>query len=288
MNVHKILSGIIFSGVISVFFLNTAFANDPILIEDQQILEVKPILIQEPLILEPINPELINPEGTGETVDPPVEEMPEEEVKEPTKEQIEEVIKDRREEISTNNNRNTQKSFGILERIKKFFIEYNAVILGLAAVIIAISGFTFAGRKKKRSISKHMNAIDNTYSEYKMKAKRCEAELYRLKDIIDDELKSGKIDDGAYALLMGRIEDYMIDVQKQIVNEKFGGLPGTLKNELFKMMEDGEITDQELETFQKLIGRSEDLSAGDKDSLLAQVKDFKKQDEHLKKRFNRK
>ncbi|MFC1810351.1 hypothetical protein ACFLZH_02525 [Patescibacteria group bacterium] len=158
-----------------------------------------------------------------------------------------------------------------------------AIILTIIAILIAASGFTFAAKRKQKSISKYMNQIDDTYSEYKMKAKRCEAELYRLKDIVDNELKSGKIDDSAYHLLMHRIEGYMVDVQKQIVNEKFGGLPASLKEEMFKMMEDGEITETEFETMQKLIKRSQ-LSVSEQDSLLQQIKDFKKQDEVMKKR----
>ncbi len=159
------------------------------------------------------------------------------------------------------------------------------IILTIIAVILAATGFTFAAKRKQKSISKYMNQIDDTYSEYKMKAKRCEAELYRLKDIVDNELKSGKIDDSAYQLLMNRIEGYMIDIQKQIVNEKFGGLPSSLKEEMFKMMEDGEITESEFETMQKLIKRSE-LSATEQDSLLAQIKDFKKQDDAMKRKGN--
>jgi hypothetical protein len=157
------------------------------------------------------------------------------------------------------------------------------IILTIITVIIAATGFTFASKRKQKSISKYMNQIDDTYSEYKMKAKRCEAELYRLKDIVDNELKSGKIDEGAYKLLMGRIEGYMVDIQKQIVNEKFGGLPASLKDEMFKMMEDGEITEAEFETMQKLIKRSE-LSASEQDNLLEQLKDFKKQDEAMKRK----
>ena len=102
----------------------------------------------------------------------------------------------------------------VFEAVKNNF----AVFLTLLAVVLAASGFTFATRRKRQSISKHMNQIDDTYSEYKMKAKRCEAELYRLKDIIDEELKGGKLEDTSYQLLMNRIEGYMVDVQKQIVN----------------------------------------------------------------------
>lgn len=259
----------------------TALAN--FVIEDENILQIEPIQQQilDPSIIGDIELELIDP----------VEPEPQPEVEEPKSEgeepKSEEVIKPKEEIRRDVREEPRQKQPSIFDRIGKGIMNNLGVVFAILAVVVAISGFTFAGRRKRRSISKHMNEIDNTYSEYKMKAKRCEAELYRLKDIIDDELKNAKLDDSAYALLVGRIEEYMVEIQKQIVNEKFGGLPGTLKNELFRMMEDGEITDQELDTFQKLIGRSEDLSSSDKDSLLAQVKDFKKQDELLKKRGRR-
>lgn len=176
-----------------------------------------------------------------------------------------------------------QKNNGFLAKLGKWVGSNIGIILAVIAVLLAATGFTFASKKKQKSISKYMNKIDDTYTEYKMKAKRCEAELYRLKDIVDDELKSGKIDDSAYQLLMNRIENYMVDIQKQIVNEKFGGLPSSLKDEMFKMMEDGEITESEMDAMQKLIKRSE-LSATEQDSLLAQMRDFKKQDEAMKKK----
>ena len=171
---------------------------------------------------------------------------------------------------------------GFFEHIWRLMVENLATIVAFITVLVAISGFTFATKRKQKSIAKYINQIDDTYSEYKMKAKRCEAELYRLKDIVDDQLKSGKIDEGAYQLLLNRIEGYMIDVQKQIVNEKFGGLPSSMKDQMFKMMEDGEITESEFETMQTLIKRSE-LSATEQDSLLQTIKDFKKQDEIMKK-----
>jgi hypothetical protein len=171
----------------------------------------------------------------------------------------------------------------LFQKATKFSMDNFGTIIGVVATIIAISGFTFAAKSKKKSISKYINQIDDTYSEYKMKAKRCEAELYRLRDIIDEQLKTGKIDESAYQLLMNRIEGYMIDIQKQIVNEKFGGLPESLKNQMFQMMENGEINEREFETIQKLVKRSE-LSASEQDSLIETINDFKKQDEVMKKK----
>ncbi|MFC1655797.1 hypothetical protein ACFL3C_02930 [Patescibacteria group bacterium] len=203
----------------------------------------------------------------------------------PTREELlEEELRAEREaraEIEKANNKN--ESPGLLKKLFKLITDNAGLVITLLALVVAASGFTFAAKRKQRSISKYINQIDDTYSEYKMKAKRCEAELYRLRDIVDDELKNGKLDDSAYGLLMQRIENYMVDIQKQIVNEKFGGLPASMKDEMFKMMEDGEITEKEFEAMQTLIKRSE-LSSSDQDSLLQTIKEFKHQDEMLKKK----
>lgn len=208
--------------------------------------------------------------------------IPEEELR-PEKPPEDEIRPEKPEKIDAEKLEKPGERPGLLKGLGRFIVDNAILVLTIIAVIVAASGFTFAQRRKKRSISKYMNKIDDTYSEYKMKAKRCEAELYRLKDIIDEELKTGKIDDSAYQLLMNRIENYMVDIQKQIVNEKFGGLPASLKDQMFKMMEDGEITEGEFDTIQKLIKRSE-LSVNEQDSLLQTIKDFKKQDEIMKRK----
>jgi len=171
----------------------------------------------------------------------------------------------------------------LLKWIGQLLIDGAQVWLAILALILAATGFTFAAKRKQKSISKYINEIDNTYTEFKMKSKRCEAELYRLRDIIDEQLKNGKLDDSAYQLLMNRIEGYMVEVQKMIVNEKFGGLPENLKNELFNMMESGDISESEYEKFQNLITKSE-LSGNDQSTLLKTVKDFQKQGDKLKRK----
>jgi len=170
-----------------------------------------------------------------------------------------------------------------LKSLGQFIVDQAQVLLGILALLLAATGFTFAAKRKQRSIAKYINEIDNTYSEFKMKSKRCEAELYRLRDIVDEQLKNGKLDEGAYQLLMNRIEGYMVEVQKQIVNEKFGGLPENLKNELFNMMESGDISEKEYEKFQTLINKSE-LSGSEQSNLMKTVKDFQAQGEKLKRK----
>ena len=88
-----------------------------------------------------------------------------------------------------------------------------AVIISIISGIAAIFGFSISSHKKKRAISKYMGEIDATFSEYKWKAKRCEAELYRLHDLIEEKLKKGKIDESLYELLTKRIDKYLHEIQ---------------------------------------------------------------------------
>ncbi len=218
-----------------------------------------------------------------EIVNEPVREFEPEEDR-PTKEEVlQNGTREERAPRAEIDRTNRIDSAGPLKKLVRWIADNAGLVVTFLALIVAASGFTFAARRKQRSISKYINQIDDTYSEYKMKAKRCEAELYRLRDIVDEELKQGKLDDSAYGLLMQRIENYMVEIQKQIVNEKFGGLPATMKDEMFKMMEDGEITEKEFEAMQTLIKRSE-LSSSDQDSLLQTIKEFKHQDEMLKRK----
>jgi hypothetical protein len=200
---------------------------------------------------------------------------------EPVRPEIEEEKIEPKPEIPEGQKEDNKGS--LINGILRFFGNNSEIIIALIALVLGITGYSFATRRKQRSISKYMTQIDNTYSEFKMKSKRCEAELYRLRDIVDEELKSGKLDEGAYQLLMNRIEGYMVEIQKQIVNEKFGGLPENLKNELFNMMESGDISEKEYEKFQTLINKSE-LSGNEQSTLLKTVKDFQQQGEKLKRK----
>jgi hypothetical protein len=64
-----------------------------------------------------------------------------------------------------------------------------------------------------------MEEIDDVYSRFKMNARRCETELYRLKDEVLDELKVGMIDEEKYNILIQRIEDCMKEIREQIERE---------------------------------------------------------------------
>lgn len=67
---------------------------------------------------------------------------------------------------------------------------------------------------------KLMDEIDGVYSRFKMNARRCEAELHRLRDELLDEFKQDMINEENYNTLDKRIEDYLKEVKEQIEREK--------------------------------------------------------------------
>jgi hypothetical protein len=116
-----------------------------------------------------------------------------------------------------------EPSTSIESFISEYWVQFLALIVSIIGVALAVTGFTLAGAKKKKSVSKFLNQIDDTFAEYKWKSKRCEAELYRLHDLVDEQLKKGKLDEGAYEILHKRIEKYLAEI-KEIDN-----LPHNLK-----------------------------------------------------------
>ncbi len=102
---------------------------------------------------------------------------------------------------------------GIQGFFSEYWVQFWALLVGLIGVFLAVSGYSVASSKKKKSISRFINEIDDTFESFKWKSKRCEAELYRLQDVMDEKLKEGKIDESTYHLLVSRIEKYMKEVQ---------------------------------------------------------------------------
>lgn len=98
--------------------------------------------------------------------------------------------------------------------LSEYWVQFWALVVGLIGVFLAVTGFSFANRKKRKSVSRFINEIDNTFESFKWKSKRCEAELYHLHDVVDEKLKDGKIDESAYNLLIDRIDKYMKEVQE--------------------------------------------------------------------------
>lgn len=150
----------------------------------------------------------------------------------------------------------------------------------MGVMLFIISGVVtwFITRRKKRKIGKLMHEVDNAYSKFKMNTKRCEAELYRLKDIIDEQFKKGKLDEGSYNILEKRISDYMREIREQIINEKFGGLPTKLHGEIDKMLEDGKISKEEYENIKKVLKDTTGVKEGEKEEIRELIDKWKRKD----------
>lgn len=103
---------------------------------------------------------------------------------------------------------------GFQNFISEYWVQFLALVVSLIGVFFAVTGFTFAGQKKKKSVANFINQIDDTFASFKSKSKRCEAELYRIEDLIEDKLKTGKIDESSYELLTKRIQKYLKEVQE--------------------------------------------------------------------------
>jgi len=161
---------------------------------------------------------------------------------------------------------------------KKLFTDFNWEALGVILVPIGAFAAWIIARRKRRSISKYLTEIDDCFSHYKMKSKRCEAELYRLRDMISEELKKGSIDENAYSVLDKRIDEYLKELREHELNDKFGGMPNKLKNELNKLLEDGEISENDYEKFQGLISKSSGMEENEKEALDSLMKKWRDKD----------
>ncbi len=103
-------------------------------------------------------------------------------------------------------------------------IEQLPLLISIGGAAVGIIGWfvRHSGMEKKRKIlfKKLMEEVDDVYSRFKMNTRRCETELYKLKDEALDEFKEGMIDEDNYNILGRRIDDYMNEVKEQIEKEK--------------------------------------------------------------------
>ncbi|MFQ5887847.1 MAG: hypothetical protein ACE5HY_04035 [Candidatus Hydrothermarchaeales archaeon] len=157
--------------------------------------------------------------------------------------------------------------------------ETNWEAVGVILVVAGGATGWMLSRRKRGRVKKLIDEIDTIYSSFKMKSRRCEAELYRLKDMILEEFKNGRIDDNSFAILDKRIEDYLREVREQIVNERFGGIPLQLKENLKTMMEDGDISEKDYATLQHLLKEASGVKEKDKEELRELFEKWKKEDQ---------
>jgi len=160
-------------------------------------------------------------------------------------------------------------------------------IAALATVAVSIGsvGAWFISRKasgsRKRHLRRLLNEVDDIYIKFKMNTKRCEAELYRLRDIVIEKLKEGKITGESYAILEKRLDGYLEEIEERIIDEKLGGYPSKLRNALTRMLKEGSISEEEFSSIEKLLIATTELSDTDKADLKDSLERWRKS--YLKK-----
>lgn len=97
----------------------------------------------------------------------------------------------------------------------EYWVQFLALVVSVIGVVLAVSGYSLANKKKHKYLKRFLHDIDHAYSSYKMKSKRCEAEMIRLQDQIEDKLKEGALDEGSYHLLENRIHKYMEEIKAE-------------------------------------------------------------------------
>jgi hypothetical protein len=148
-----------------------------------------------------------------------------------------------------------------------------ATIIGLISLIIAIS--SFAGvlisrrvqNRQKRHLKQLLDEVDTVYTHFKMNARRCEAELYRLKDMVTTDLKEGKLEEGSYGILDKRLDSYMQEIQERILDESLGSFPTKLRDTLHRLIENGEVDEHQFAAIEKMILTSDELTDADRARL---------------------
>jgi len=79
-------------------------------------------------------------------------------------------------------------------------------------------------RKKSVMFREYLSEIDSIYTNFKMNAHQCEAELLKIKEQIMQEFKDELIDPEKYTILDKRLEDYLREIRKEIAGKKDGSL----------------------------------------------------------------
>ena len=150
-------------------------------------------------------------------------------------------------------------------------IDWNMVggIIAIISVIIALVGW-FLTRKKSSNTSKYLDEINQTYLEYKGHSDKCEIKLVEVKAKIESELAAGKITEQSFDILDRRIESYLGNIRKGIVN-KFDLSPD-IKKKVDQALKDGKISKEEYEGIKNI----KELALDKKERLLKLLKKWEK------------
>jgi hypothetical protein len=128
------------------------------------------------------------------------------------------------------------------------------VIVGLAAILIAVGASIFAfwrTRRKKSRFSNLLEQIDEVHGSYHHHPHKYETEVEKLRSVVDEALKKHTIDENNYNILKERLGEVSKEIRKEIVKSKMKDLPKDVELQIKDMLIDGRITRKEYKNFMK-------------------------------------
>jgi len=152
-----------------------------------------------------------------------------------------------------------------------------AIISGIVAILIFMFGF-YMVRKKKGALKTYMAEIDEISTRMEDDPVEYDYKLMELDDKINNEFKSGHIEDLHYMMLKDIISSRLGEARKAEISEKFDRLPeGVIKN-LDEMLKDGKISREEYEGFVATISKTTTLSPYEKKELSRMIGEWEVED----------
>jgi len=95
------------------------------------------------------------------------------------------------------------------------WLNFIIALVGLVAPV-ALVGFAWVRNRRKKAVIKALlNRIDEVYSRFKTKPRKCKEELRGLRNKITEDLTDGKITQENYDIMDKKIEKYMEELRKK-------------------------------------------------------------------------
>lgn len=158
-------------------------------------------------------------------------------------------------------------------------------ILGLIIAVLSVlgGGVAWLLRRRRRVRTRNLiDEVDDIYSRFKMNSRRCEVELFKLKDMALENVKTGKIDESHYDIVKQRIDEYIHEIRedylkKETTRKSIEPKPLLTKRQIAQLRHGQNKLEEALE---KVKQRPQIIKAAEKGNM-EQVKTLLKQDPNL-------
>jgi hypothetical protein len=93
-------------------------------------------------------------------------------------------------------------------------IQVLAAVLGTLVTVSLVGGTWFRSRKRRNFVKAFLAEADEVYSRFKTDSKKCEEELYALRNTLLEGLTDGKITEDNYNIVDKRIDKYVAELSE--------------------------------------------------------------------------